>query len=186
MTTTSKKTKPRSAKLTTVQLELLQAAAGNPDGLVPGETAGRSSAGVARAIASLAKQKLLQEIATGAGDNGVGDETRRFRITAAGLRAIGARDAMVGTAQHPAPGKRKVARAKAGAKEASATPNKAERLIALLKRKNGATLDELIAASGWQAHSVRGFLSGTVKKKLGHHVASERDEKGVRRYRIGT
>jgi hypothetical protein len=182
MTTTRKNTKPQSTKLSAVQQELLQAAARNPDGLAPGEMEGRSSAGVARAIAGLAKQKLVQEIATGAGDNGAGDETRRFRITAAGLRAIGAPDAMVGTAHDAVPGKRG---AKVGAKEASAAPNKAERLIGLLKRKNGATLEELTAASGWQAHSVRGFLSGTVKRKLGRQLASERDEKGVRRYRIG-
>jgi hypothetical protein len=41
----------------------------------------------------------------------------------------------------------------------------------------------LVAASGWQAHSVRGFLSGTLKKKHGLTVASEKAD-GIRRYRI--
>ena len=39
-------------------------------------------------------------------------------------------------------------------------------------------------ATGWQAHSVRGLLSGTAKKKMGLDVVSEKDTKGVRRYRI--
>ncbi len=39
--------------------------------------------------------------------------------------------------------------------------------------------------SGWQAHSVRGFLSGTAKKRLGLTVESFREADGVRRYRIG-
>jgi len=45
-------------------------------------------------------------------------------------------------------------------------------------------LDELIAATGWQAHSIRGFLSGTVKKKLGMSLATVRDETNARRYRL--
>ena len=39
-------------------------------------------------------------------------------------------------------------------------------MLALLRRKGGASLDDLMKASGWRAHFVRGFLSGTVKKKL--------------------
>jgi hypothetical protein len=56
-------------------------------------------------------------------------------------------------------------------------------IIELLRREAGATLPELVAASGWQAHSVRGFLSGTLKKKHGLTVASEKAD-GIRRYRI--
>jgi hypothetical protein len=61
---------------------------------------------------------------------------------------------------------------------------KAAALIALIERDGGATLPELMAASGWQAHSVRGFLSGTLKRKLGRALVSETGEEGVRRYRI--
>ncbi len=69
--------------------------------------------------------------------------------------------------------------------ESGGTPGtKGDVIQALLKREYGATLDELTAATGWQAHSVRGFLAGTLKKKLGCTVASERGEDGVRRYRI--
>jgi len=54
----------------------------------------------------------------------------------------------------------------------------------LLARRTGATLAELMSASGWQVHSVRGFLSGTVKKKLGLALTSTRDDGGVRHYRV--
>jgi hypothetical protein len=57
-------------------------------------------------------------------------------------------------------------------------------LIDLLKRKDGATIDELVQATGWQAHSVRGAISGTLKKKLGLAVTSEKVEGRGRVYRI--
>jgi len=64
-----------------------------------------------------------------------------------------------------------------------AADTKLARLIALLRRRQGATLAELVAATGWQAHSVRGALSGTLKKKLGLAVTSEAAE-GGRLYRL--
>ncbi len=57
-------------------------------------------------------------------------------------------------------------------------------LIDLLKRKTGATIDDLVKATGWQSHSVRGAISGTLKKKLGLTVTSEPIEKRGRVYRI--
>ena len=62
--------------------------------------------------------------------------------------------------------------------------SKKETCIALLKRARGASLADLQKATGWQAHSVRGFLSGTVKKLAGVMLVSEQTEGGVRRYRI--
>lgn len=56
--------------------------------------------------------------------------------------------------------------------------------LALLSRAGGATLAELQKATGWQAHSVRGFLAGTVKKKQGLNLTSEKSGDGTRRYRI--
>ncbi len=57
-------------------------------------------------------------------------------------------------------------------------------LIDLLKRKKGATIDEAVEATGWQAHSVRGAISGTLKKKLGLTVSSELIGNRGRVYRI--
>lgn len=65
-----------------------------------------------------------------------------------------------------------------------ARTTKIEQCLALLSNLDGATIDELQAATGWQAHSVRGFLAGTVKKKLGLILDSKKAEDGVRRYRV--
>ena len=62
-----------------------------------------------------------------------------------------------------------------------ANPN---RRLALPGKLDGAAIDELQTATGWQAHSVRGFLAGTVKKKLGLVLQSNKAEDGVRRYRV--
>jgi hypothetical protein len=62
--------------------------------------------------------------------------------------------------------------------------SKAAKVLDLLKRAEGATLTELMKATGWQAHSVRGFLSGTVGKKLGLAVASVKGENGERAYSV--
>ncbi|MEQ1956267.1 DUF3489 domain-containing protein [Mesorhizobium sp. CN2-181] len=64
--------------------------------------------------------------------------------------------------------------------------SKTETLLKKLRSAKGATLEALMEASGWQAHSIRGFLSGTVRKKLGLTVASDVGKDGARRYRIET
>src|SRR5579859_3622181 len=73
-----------------------------------------------------------------------------------------------------------------GRKKAGAARDgsKAAKVLDLLKRADGATLKDLMKATGWQAHSVRGFLSGTVGKKLGLKVASTKTEDGERTYSI--
>ena len=62
-------------------------------------------------------------------------------------------------------------------------PTRIMQITEMLKRSAGASVDELCEATGWQAHSVRGAIAGTLKKK-GHSITSERVE-GIRRYRIG-
>jgi Protein of unknown function (DUF3489) len=62
-------------------------------------------------------------------------------------------------------------------------PSKQDAVIAMLRRPEGATVDEVASATGWQRHTVRGVFSGTVKKKLGVTIASAREERG-RVYRI--
>jgi hypothetical protein len=61
--------------------------------------------------------------------------------------------------------------------------SKQEGVIAMLRRPEGATVDEVVSATGWQRHTVRGVFSGTLKKKLGLTLASAKEERG-RVYRI--
>ena len=63
-------------------------------------------------------------------------------------------------------------------------PSKQDAVIAMLLRPEGATVDEVASATGWQRHTVRGVFSGTLKKKLGLTLASAKEERG-RVYRIG-
>ena len=62
--------------------------------------------------------------------------------------------------------------------------SKTSKLLELLKRPGGTTLNKLMKATGWQSHSVRGFLSGTVAKKMGLKVKSEKSENGERTYSV--
>ncbi len=63
-------------------------------------------------------------------------------------------------------------------------PTKQQVVITMLSRKRGVTIDDIAEKTGWQSHSVRGFCSGLVKKKLGLPLVSELGSDGVRRYRI--
>jgi Protein of unknown function (DUF3489) len=62
-------------------------------------------------------------------------------------------------------------------------PSKQDEVIAMLRRAEGATIEEVANATGWQRHTVRGVFSGTLKKKLGLTLASAKEERG-RVYRI--
>ena len=78
---------------------------------------------------------------------------------------------------------------KAAAEPAAPAPRKARddtkqaQLIAMLRRKEGATIAQIVAATGWQPHTVRGAFAGALKKKLGLAVTSEKVE-GIRVYRL--
>jgi hypothetical protein len=64
------------------------------------------------------------------------------------------------------------------------SPNsKQEKVIALLQRSQGATIPNIMKATGWQQHSVRGFFAGVVRKKLKFNLVSEKTN-GPRVYRI--
>jgi hypothetical protein len=62
--------------------------------------------------------------------------------------------------------------------------SKSAQIISLLKRANGASIPELMKITTWQAHSVRGFMSGTLKTKRGLLITSEQTEDKDRRYKI--
>jgi hypothetical protein len=57
-------------------------------------------------------------------------------------------------------------------------------VIALLQRPEGATIAQIMDATGWQQHTVRGTLAGTLKKRLGLTIESSKEAGGQRVYRI--
>lgn len=102
-------------------------------------------------------------------------------VTDAGLLAIGIEPEVVKTvvaihnhaAEAPAP---KVPVIREGTKQAT--------LIAMLRTRDGATIEEIMAATGWLSHTIRGAMAGALKKKLGLEVSSEKNEARGRVYRI--
>jgi len=78
--------------------------------------------------------------------------------------------------KRPPKGLEKAAPAREGTKTA--------KVLAMLHQTKGATVKELMKATGWQAHSVRGFLSGTLGKKMGLALESSKGEDGERVYKV--
>jgi hypothetical protein len=61
--------------------------------------------------------------------------------------------------------------------------SKTAQVVAMLQRRNGATLPEIMQSMGWQRHTVRGFMAGAMKK-AGYTVESFKSDKGERTYRL--
>ena len=98
-------------------------------------------------------------------------------LTAAGVEAVTSEgETISGLGIAPAPPPTKPVRKPRDSKQAQ--------LIAILKRPQGASIDEIVAAFGWQPHTVRGAIAGALKKKLGLAVASEKIASGGRVYKI--
>ena len=68
--------------------------------------------------------------------------------------------------------------------DTTVSTSKLDTIVTLLKRPKGATMQEMMEATGWQRHSIHGTLSGTIKKKRGLPLITEFGERG-RSYRIG-
>ena len=124
----------------------------------------------------------------------IAEETGTAQATATGAQPKPAKKARVAARRaHVAPKKAKSAKKASPAKKApkghkkagtARDGSKAAKILDLLKRPEGATLKGLMKATDWQAHSVRGFLSGTIGKKMGLKVASTKNEDGERTYSI--
>jgi Protein of unknown function (DUF3489) len=69
-------------------------------------------------------------------------------------------------------------------RRATRVATKQDLVIQMLARQSGASVDEIAGKTGWQTHSVRGFLSAVVRKKLGLTLVSEAGKDGARRYHV--
>ena len=132
--------------------------------------------------------------------NGIPEETPNTQASAPAEEPAPAKKARVAAHRaHVAPSKAKSGNKASPAKKATKgrksarSPKKATgsrqgsktaKVLDLVKRSGGATLKELTKVTGWQAHSVRGFLSGALGKKMGLTVKSTKAEGGERRYSV--
>jgi hypothetical protein len=105
---------------------------------------------------------------------------KKARVGAQGAHVAPNKKGKAGKKASPAKKAPKAAKKAGGARDGS----KAATVLDLLKRPDGATLAQLMKATGWQAHSVRGFLSGTVNKKLSLAITSAKVPDGERTYSI--
>lgn len=142
-------------QLSDTQHAILSTACAREGGLVLPLPAHIKGGAVTKVIASLTAKGMVE-------DGGAGAPV----VTAAAFAALGLE----------VPGAKAVRKARTGTKQ--------ETLIALLKRPEGASITEIMAATGWQAHSVRGFISGSLKKTLGLDVTSEKIEGRGRVYKL--
>ncbi len=190
-------------KLSDTQLVILSAAAQREDRNVlplPGSLRGGAAAKV---VGALLKRALIAETATDSRTKADAALNRIWRndgdghaillhITDAGLAAIGVEpdgghSAPTGADEAPSAEAPQDTLAETGPAPKARTPRagtKQAKLIEMLRADGGATIDEITAATGWQAHSVRGAMSGSLKKKLGLEVTSEKVENRGRVYKI--
>jgi hypothetical protein len=186
-------------KLTDTQRVILSAAANRRDGAtLPLPKSLKAKGGALAAALEGLRQKGLLEERSAARDDVAWRESEDGRrltlfVTNAGLQELGVEPgrAAVRSKVRSKPRRRRAGRGlavpkpKTGASRATARAStKQSLLIDLLSRKTGATIAEAVAATGWQPHSIRGAISGALKKKLGLDIASERVEDRGRVYRI--
>ncbi len=166
-------------KLNDTQLVILSSAAERADGAilpVPGTITVKPET-VRRTLKRLLKSGHVAECPAGNGAEvwRTGSDGERMTLILAdgGRRAIGVE------AEAPSDGN-----GPASEDDRPRRDTKQSRLIDLLSRAEGSTIAEAMEAIGWQAHSVRGAISGTLKKKLGLGVISETIEGRGRVYRV--
>jgi hypothetical protein len=179
-------------KLSDTQAVILSAASQRADGAVlplP-ETRKIKGGAIDKVLSSLKTRGLIEHQGTPRGDN-----PPPLRITPAGLKAIGVETEDDGSegatpadagALAPAgrgaatPAKRKArasakpGKAATGQKPTPRAATKQAQMIEMLKRPEGATVEQIAAATGWQHHTIRGAISGALKKKLGLTVEATR------------
>ena len=144
-------------KLTDSQRALLEAAAKHPQKILCDFPANLKGGALIKVLTALGNADLIAPYSQTA------EGTTQYVITAAGREAIGDKPA-------------------AQPKQRDGT--KHSTLIDLLKRPEGASLAERVEATGWQQHTIRGAMAGSLKKKLSLNIVSEKTDGQERKYRI--
>jgi hypothetical protein len=167
------------AKLTDTQTVILKAAAGRPDGNIEPLPSNLRGGARAKVIEGLLARGLIacvegHHLLIDAGYSAVG----KRRISPKRGQKMDTHD---GVAKRDAPD----ALAKPEATSRTIRPGtKLAAIIDAMRSPGGATIAQMMAGTGWQAHTVRGAISGMVRKRLGYAVVTEKGTDGQRAYRI--
>ncbi len=188
-------------KLTDTQSIILSRAASRPDNLAMPLPEGLAGAAAKMAVAKMIERGWLEEVEANLRrgeplwrETGDGHGTTMI-ATEAGLAAIGIEPVVATTMTNLRKAKLEVVSAPQDSPETPADPatpkpisirtgTKQATIIALLQRPEGASINEIVEATGWAQHSARGMISGGLKKKLGFDVATTSDEQRGRIYHI--
>lgn len=188
-------------KLTDTQSIILSRAAVRPGNLAMPLPEGLAGAAAKMAVAKMIERGWLEEVEANIRrgeplwrETGDGHGTTLI-ATKAGLAAIGIEPIVATTMTNLRKAKFDLALAPKETAGTSSNPDtirpvairagtKQAQIITLLQRSEGAAVAEIAAATGWQVHSIRGFISGGLKKKLALQVKSERDAARGRIYRL--
>ncbi len=158
------------AKLTDTQTAILKAAASRPDGNIEPLPSTLRGGARAKVIEGLVARELIAE------------SEGNHLLTDAGYAAVGK--------HRPAPKDVQKADASDDLQKLEATPptirpgTKLAAIIDAMHHPGGATIAQMMAGTGWQAHTIRGAISGMVRKRLGYQVVTEKMVDGQRAYRI--
>lgn len=175
-------------KLTETQTIILSAGAQRPEKIALPLPKGLAGAAAKMAVSRMIEHGWLQEVDANLRRNepfwretGDGHGTTLV-VTDAGLLAIGIEPEVVKTRV----AKFGVANVETEVKHPTLrVGTKQALLISMLQRPQGVSMQEIVAATGWQAHSARGAMSGALGRKLGLVVVSAKDDARGRVYRIG-
>ena len=188
-------------KLTDTQSIILSRAATRPDNLAMPLPEGLAGAAAKMAVAKMIERGWLEEVEANLRrsdplwrETGDGHGTTLI-ATEAGLAAIGIEPVVATTMTNLRKAKLELASASKEPAEISPdaekskpvairTGTKQAQIIALLQRPEGASIGEIVEATGWAPHSARGMISGGLKKKLGFDVATSSDAQRGRIYHI--
>ena len=188
-------------KLTDTQSIILSRAAMRPSNLAMPLPEGLAGAAAKMAVTKMIERGWLEEVEANLRwgeplwrETGDGHGTTLI-ATEAGLAAIGIEPVVATTMTNLRKAKLEVVSAPQDSPETPADPatpkpisirtgTKQATIIALLQRPEGASINEIVEATGWAQHSARGMISGGLKKKLGFDVATTSDEQRGRIYHI--
>ena len=172
---------PAMTELSDTNITILSAGAQRPDNIALPLPKGLHGAAAKMAVTKMIAHGWLQEVDANLQrgeplwrETGDGQGTTLI-ATAAGLKVIGIEPWGSGPVATDTP-RPKACTPRTGTKQAA--------MIDMLSRPEGATIEELSVATQWMAHTVRGAISGALKKKLGLIIASSKDDQRGRVYRL--